>query len=207
MDDGIRVELAVDSPRACPVASVSADGTPVTSVTWSSVPSDGEIVEEFTAPGDVDREGVTAVFATEAGTRYRFRRERDGDCICELVEALGCPVADVRAEDGTLVLTFHAPDVDAVREIVTDARDRFGGISLRSLRRDGEGDSEFVLVDRSALTDRQREVLETATEMGYFDYPKGANAGEVAAELDISVSTLSEHLAAAQSKVLDAVLE
>lgn len=57
-----------------------------------------------------------------------------------------------------------------------------------------------------SLTDRQREVLESAHGMGYFDHPKGANAGEVAAELGVSRSTFAEHLAAAQSKVLESIL-
>jgi predicted DNA binding protein len=56
------------------------------------------------------------------------------------------------------------------------------------------------------LTDRQREVLRTAHEMGYFEYPRGANAGEVATALDIEPSTFTEHLNAAQSKLLDELL-
>jgi predicted DNA binding protein len=68
-------------------------------------------------------------------------------------------------------------------------------------------ESDLVFVDRSVLTERQREVLETAHEMGYFEHPKGANAGEVADELDISTSTFSEHLAASQRKLMDALLE
>ena len=43
--------------------------------------------------------------------------------------------------------------------------------------------------------------------MGYFDHPKGANAGDVADALDISRSTFTEHLAAAQTKLLEAVLK
>ena len=52
-----------------------------------------------------------------------------------------------------------------------------------------------------------REVLETAHEMGYFEYPKRANAGDVAEAVGISRSTFSEHLGAAQTKLLDAILE
>ncbi|AGN00628.1 Bacterio-opsin activator HTH domain-containing protein [Salinarchaeum sp. Harcht-Bsk1] len=61
-------------------------------------------------------------------------------------------------------------------------------------------------VDLDKLTDRQREVLGTAYEMGYYQYPRGANASEVAEALDICPSTLAEHLAAAQTKVLDDLL-
>lgn len=212
-DSGIRVELAVDSPGACPVASVSEEaGTTVTDVARSAPLDDqGQIVEEFTADGGVraveSRGDVNEVFSGGDGARYRFERQREG-CVCETVEEFACPVADVRAESGQLLLTFHAPDVDRIRAIVTRLKELYSDVSLRSLRRDGETDpSDSVLVDRSRLTERQREVLETAIEMGYFQYPKGANASEVAEALDISVSTFAEHLAAAQTKLLDTILD
>ena len=56
-----------------------------------------------------------------------------------------------------------------------------------------------------ALTDRQREVLTVAHEMGYFEHPRDANAEAVAADLDITPSTFAEHLAAAQSKLVDSI--
>lgn len=44
------------------------------------------------------------------------------------------------------------------------------------------------------LSDEQLEVLETAYQMGYFKVPQEVTAEEIAAELDISRSTLSERL-------------
>ena len=64
-----------------------------------------------------------------------------------------------------------------------------------------------MFVNRGKLTDRQREVLQTAYKMGYFERPKRANATEIAAELDISQSTFTEHLVTAQRKILEDVLE
>ncbi|MFU1782431.1 helix-turn-helix domain-containing protein [Haloarcula japonica] len=211
-DSGIRVELSVDTPGACPVASVSDEaGAAVTDVARSSPDEDGQVIEEFTATatdeGAIEaREGMDKVFATGNGARYQFSRSRT-ECVCEAVETYDCPVADIRAEGGQLHLTFHVPDVDRVRAIVTRLKELYDGVSLRSMRRNGDVDPvDSILVDRSKLTDRQREVLETAVEMGYFEYPKGANAGDVASELDISVSTFAEHLAAAQTKLLDSIM-
>jgi len=211
-DSGIRVELSVDTPGACPVASVSEEaGAAVTDVARSSPDSDGQVIEEFTVTGTDGgtieaREDMDKVFATGNGTRYQFTRSRT-DCVCETVETFDCPVSDMRAENGQLHMTFHAPDVDRVRAIVTRLKELYSGVSLRSMRRNGDVDPvDSILVDRSQLTDRQQEVLETAVEMGYFEYPKGANAGDVATELDISVSTFAEHLAAAQTKLLDTII-
>ncbi|MFB6136974.1 MAG: helix-turn-helix domain-containing protein [Halobacteriaceae archaeon] len=139
---------------------------------------------------------------------YRLRREQGPPCVCETVDALGHPVTDISAVDGRLIVGFHAPDVETVRRVVAALRADFGDVSLRTLTRTGEREGEdLVFVDRSRLTERQREVLETAHRLGYFEHPKGANAGEVADALGVSPSTFTEHLAAAQRKILDAVLE
>ncbi|GAB3326343.1 hypothetical protein GCM10027355_29470 [Haloplanus salinarum] len=49
-------------------------------------------------------------------------------------------------------------------------------------------------------------MVETAHEKGYVEYPRGTNAAEVAAEPNVHPSTLAEHLAAAQAKLLDQLL-
>lgn len=53
---------------------------------------------------------------------------------------------------------------------------------------------------RSELTDRQREIARTATQMGYYDQD-GASAEEVATELGIASSTLSTHLRRINAKL------
>lgn len=60
---------------------------------------------------------------------------------------------------------------------------------------DPEGDSLKAL-----LTDRQLDVVRTATQMGYYDQD-GATAEEVATELGISPSTLSTHLRRIMAKI------
>ncbi|MGA9401588.1 helix-turn-helix domain-containing protein [Haladaptatus sp.] len=55
-------------------------------------------------------------------------------------------------------------------------------------------------VDR--LTKRQLEVFQLARERGYYDYPRKASAGELADELDISTSTLHEHLHKVEATLL-----
>lgn len=56
------------------------------------------------------------------------------------------------------------------------------------------------------LTDRQREVLEVAYERGYYDVPRAASTDEIAAELDLDDSTVSEHLQRAERNLVGAVL-
>ncbi len=212
MTSGIRTAVEVGTPRNCPAAHASADAeTTINNVARSvGATASGMRAEEFTidAEATLDRPEMEEIFEYDARSVYRFERERDHGCVCERIEQYGCPVSEVRARDGTLVVSFHAPDIDTIRQIVTELKTAFDEIHVRQLTRPRErSNNEFVFVDRTRLTDRQREVLETSQEMGYFEYPKQANAGEVAEALGIAPSTFREHLAAAQRKLLGAILD
>ncbi|MFC7115287.1 helix-turn-helix domain-containing protein [Natronoarchaeum sp. GCM10025703] len=210
MTGGVRAQVEVSSPEDCPVAGASSEtNTRIDRVDRASADVDGTVGEEFvvsaTAEGEIDASEITS-----DGTRsvYRFDRDRADPCACDLVEMSGPPVADVRAQDGSLFITFRAQDVSNVRSVIEQLRESYDGVRLQTLSKFDPAEGEDIVpVDRSRLTDKQRDVLERAHELGYFEYPKGANAGEVADDLDIARSTFSEHLSAAQTKLLEAVLD
>lgn len=54
----------------------------------------------------------------------------------------------------------------------------------------------------SHLTARQREGLEIASYAGYYDVPRQVFAEEIADELDVDASTVTEHLQRAQRNLL-----
>jgi hypothetical protein len=215
---GVRAELAVSGPSNCPVAALAVESeSPVTDVTWSR--AGGTFTEEFRVDSDVAAESATALTdadpVLEVGDErvYQFQRETEPEatCACEVVESLGHPLADVRVERGDLVLTLHLPGVERLQEVVSDLTAVADGVEVRYLVHatadgDGEGATDRTVVDRGRLTERQREVLATAYEMGYFEYPREANATEVAEALDVGLSTFAEHLAAAQGKLLTETL-
>lgn len=208
----IRAEIEASRPGGCPVALASADADgPISHVARSSAAPDGVVTEEFAvadAASSLPAADFETVLEFDSRDVYRFEREQNQGCICECVERHGCPVSDVHARDGRLYVSFYAADVETVQAVVADLQEWFDSISLRQLTQSGERDEgDFVFVDRGRLTDRQREVLETSAELGYFDHPRGANAGEVAAELGISSATFREHLAAAQRKLLESLLD
>ncbi|MFD1633984.1 helix-turn-helix domain-containing protein [Haloplanus ruber] len=217
MGSGIRAELKVDADGSCPVTNAATEaGVPTFSVSKGVGPeASSRVTEEFMLEDADDgttpdtETPVESVFTYGSKTVYRFSRSRGRGCPCERVEAFDCPVVDVHTRDGWLYLVFHAADMDELRGVITTLREEYPAVDIRRLLRSrgDPSDHDLVFVDRGRLTDRQREVLERAHEMGYFERPKGANAGEVAAALDISRSTFSEHLGAAQSKLLDAILE
>lgn len=88
-------------------------------------------------------------------------------------------------------------DRDAFEEYSAFWR-RNGSFTLYRLgRTEDEGDTTV------GLTDRQREALWVAHEMGYFEVPRTASLDEVASELDISAPSLSERLRRAQANLVD----
>jgi hypothetical protein len=205
---GLRVSLTVRSPGDCPVAAV-ADG-PAEDVTWTG---GSPVVEEFrAAPEDVDDDrdpGVEEVFRYDDESVYRLERDPEGACVCERITALDCPVSEVEVDGEGLHLTLHVPDAETFRAVLDDLRSSYDDVGVDSILRTPpeSDDTDAVVVDRGRLTARQAEVLATAHEMGYFEYPRESNATEVAESLGIGPSTLAEHLAAAESKLVDQTLD
>jgi len=56
------------------------------------------------------------------------------------------------------------------------------------------------------LSERQREAVETALDLGYYDLPSEATHEDIAAALDCAPSTASEHLKRAEAKLVCAGL-
>jgi len=52
------------------------------------------------------------------------------------------------------------------------------------------------------LTDRQREIVETAHAMGYYEVPRRVSIDDIAAEFDVDPSTVAEHLQRAERNLL-----
>lgn len=98
-------------------------------------------------------------------------------------------------EDGT-TLTFVGPQ-EAISATIRDYED--AGVSTDLERLGAYRGSSGAL---SALTDRQEEVVRTAFDLGYYDVPRTASTDDVATELGLDSSTVSEHLRRAERNVL-----
>lgn len=216
MNPGIRAELAVPAAVECPLARVSIGGDVTTySVTKSVDPTvPDHVTEEFSvgpndeAPDELTEGNFTKAFDRGSESIYRFERTRGQNCPCESIECFGYPVVDVRGERGTLYMVFHVPDQEGLREVIGTIRDQHPQVEVRRLIQSQDSErGNLVFFDKSVLTDRQLEVMQVAHQQGYFDHPKGANAGEVAEELDITTATFTQHLSAAQRKMLDSILD
>ena len=57
----------------------------------------------------------------------------------------------------------------------------------------------------SMLTDRQREILDTAADLGYYEVPRRATHQDIADELDLSTTTVGEHLRKIEARMLSEI--
>ena len=156
---GMRAEIEVLSPETCPVAELSeqAEG-PLTSVSRAGQ-DEGSITEEFRVSGETDLsdDRLSQLFAYQSASVYRFRHE-PLDCVCEFVEGNNHPISEIRAQEGSLVLSLHLTAIQDLRDLVTDLRERYGSVRIRYLLQvesDEEGSTDVVPIDRNRLTDRQ----------------------------------------------------
>lgn len=214
MASGIRATVSFDAPVGCPVARVSAAARGVVDQvsTSASLPGGEGSVTEFLADTGAANGVADATPVFSYGREDLVRTPHnttDPDCPCEVLGAFGCPVHRYVADDGDLTLVFHAEDMTHLQAVMDALLAVDPDLDVRQLLQpplEGEPD-EQVFVNRGKLTDRQLEILETAYREGYFERPKRANASELAASLGISQSTFTEHLMAAQRKLLDDLLE
>ncbi len=87
------------------------------------------------------------------------------------------------------------------QEAIAETLDEYesAGVSPE-LRKFGAYDGRDQPLDQ--LTDRQREMVRTAYEMGYYEVPRTVTTEDVAAELDVDPSTVAEHLQRAERNLL-----
>jgi GAF domain-containing protein len=130
----------------------------------------------------------------------------------ELATALirrGATVSDLQATpDGERVVGAVSNDTN-VRAIVAGLTDSFPATELTS-KRERERTEESAAAFRDsladALTDKQAAVLQAAYHAGYFEWPRGSTAEELADAIGITSPTLHNHLRRAQQKLLSAFL-
>lgn len=211
MTDTIQVQVAAATCDRCPVTALS-ERTTLRAVRVD--PEDARV--DFVAdesPADPPSELELLEFAGRAHGRYDLDPDAtstasdDGGCdpcVCAGLPSsfAGFPVSprETRIAEGELLATFVLTGYGELQAVV----DAFGGAEVRRILVDRDavdGGPDVVPIDLSDVTERQTTVAAVAVEKGYFD-PDGATADEIAAELGVAKSTVSEHLRLVTATVL-----
>lgn len=177
---------------------------------------DGRYAEYFNVtgakPGQItaeatERETVETTVLTEYEDSGCLEFLVSGDCPAYRLVEFGALPRQVHGVEGEGRIVAEIPTEENPPEVVGAFLQEHPDASLLSKReKDGIAprftDTGFQQVVQNHLTDRQREVLKTAFEAGYYEWPRKCTGEDIAAELGITSATFSEHITAAERKLL-----
>lgn len=168
---------------------------------------DGEtVLEAATKHAAVERARIVTRSADETLLEW----ELTGSTLLATFVEFGADVKTLSVTDGEgTVVTTVSPDAD-LRALIDSVERSFGDVSVvakREVERSVQSTESFRRELENRLTDRQRDVLETAFVSDYFEWPRGSTAEEVAASLGISAPTFHEHLRSGERKLIEAFFE
>jgi HTH-type transcriptional regulator, bacterioopsin transcriptional activator and related proteins len=193
-------ELSVSIERTVP----TGDGRVFQFVTVS-----GLSVERFEEVA-VRRPAVEEVSLVDrGGTDALFRLTVSGPTVSETVAAYGGRVRSLRTTAKGTRIVVELPMATSVRTVLDALNRAFPGtelVGVRSTTREPRTSGEIRAELLEPLTERQRTALETAYFSGYFDWPRTSTGEEVAETLDIAAPTFTNHLRAAERRLLRALL-
>lgn len=163
------------------------------------VEGDHEALADALAGTDADELDVTSV---DEDTCYVYLKRTPSEVELAIRETF---------TSGTLVATlpvvYHG-DGSVSADVVGASADVQAAVDAAPVEVDVEAVGEYAGPSRGpALTDRQREVLQVAREVGYYDVPRSAGQDDVADELGVAPGTVAEHLRKAEARLVDAALD
>ncbi|WP_411968457.1 bacterio-opsin activator domain-containing protein [Haloferax sp. YSSS75] len=174
-------------------------------VTASGVPGSNVVEAAVT----YDR--ISSVRVVTDGTDESVLEVRlDGDSLLMSAVDHGASIEALELTNGSGSLALHvAADADhgAIVEAVTGTAPNVSVVAKREVEQSAQSTESFRTELDGKLTDRQKSVLETSLVSGYFEWPRGSTAEEVAEALGISPPTLHEHLRAAERKLIETYFE
>lgn len=179
--------------------------------------SDGSVLE-FVSVRGADPERVLDLAAESSHVRdVRLLDDSGESALFEFISesavatALAdaeCTFTDITATAGEGTVAAEVPshvDASAVIEAFLDQYPEAELVARRTTDRQAPTFTESQFRGRltSSLTDKQLQALRAAHAAGYFEWPREVKCEDIAEEFGVSTPTLSQHLRAAQRKLLD----
>lgn len=193
MNGHLRAVLRVEPhPEAgCFVAQIGEEGDEVTHdlVCWDADCANCECRAE--------------IEISSGSTRQFVAGEVNDHCVCPVFRQYDC-LPSIESFDGMeLIISLILPDRGELTEIVSDLREIGAAVQLDRLTRStSDGDENVLELEANGITDKQREAVRTAIECGYYETPRRASLSDLAEELGVSRSAVSQRLGAVESKLV-----
>ncbi len=190
----LRAILEVELPESvqCPVARETPNASAVT----QTITGDGG--------GQTCQNEVTVADGTTTQTEY-VSTSVDESCACAAIRQFECVFDLEGVRDGALRVSLVVPERSLLGDVVSALRETGASVDLRRISRLGD-DGGSVELDATAITEKQREAVELAVELGYYDRPRGTDLAELADRLDVSRSAVSQRLNAVESTLVQSLV-
>jgi predicted DNA binding protein len=149
---------------------------------------------------------VTSVDVESGSTPPRCVIEVDASTPEGVLAEHGARFERTVVEGGVATLSVSVPDDGTVAGVRESLAAAYADVTVSTIwtgRDDPGATGGDPLAD---LTDRQREVLRHAFDVGYFERPRGASATELAEHFGVARATVTQHLRTAERKLLGEVL-
>ena len=209
-DGGVLAHAIYNSPRTDRAAPNSVNGL------FTAFADTNEEVEDLL---DAIRDSDRAGNLLELQERFGRARDAPGNVVREFFleydpADMLCPTllehgfvhsAPVRIEGGReeWQVCFVGERTD-IRESLDAVQDASGAeVTVESMSSTGHAGRTPREQRLDTLTTTQRQVYEHARSAGYYEWPREASTRELADEMDVSKTTLLEHLRKAEAKLLD----
>lgn len=152
----------------------------------------------------------TLIDRYDDGGLFEFTVE--GFCPARSLAEKGAIPRTVESEDGQGTIIVEVPADESATAVIDDFLNEHPTAELIAKRTTKRLSPLFTQEELQQalgerLTSRQREVLTTAYELGYYDPSGSATGEEIANKLDISPPTVSQHLQAAERKLVSILLD
>lgn len=184
--------------------------------------SDDRLLEYFTVEGAAPERVLSMVEESPIIEEARlvgrgvdsglFEFMVSGPCVTTTLADTGAIARSVAAESGVGNIVAEVPGHVSVRRVVERFRDSHPESEVLACCESEEPipirtERGVHATLANQLTDKQLEVLRTAYQSGYFDWPRQSTAAECANSLGITQPTFSQHIRIAQKKIFDGLFE
>lgn len=113
-------------------------------------------------------------------------------------------------ENGQMTFDLLVEDRDSISEAVSLLRE-FGSVQVERITQDFHSHVVPSVTEWQTLLEsfptRQREILTTAVESGYYELPRETTLDKLASEIGVAKTTVSQHLRKAERRIIEFVVE
>lgn len=173
----VRLSVTLDDDCICPLMSASP-----------------ETVQQSIAASE---DGCQCRLVIDEGNGAMYEETNTCEfCPCPAFDDFECVRELLDYRDGSLLFSVTIPDRSVLAPLIEALRERHAGVSVSRILTVGEQ------ADQSPdITEKQREAFLIAVERGYYERPRGATLDDIAEELGITSSAVSQRLTAVKRRL------